>query len=240
MKKLLLFFCCLAVITASALTPFSVNADTKYLRVIDKSTPLFLNENMDDVVCYLPYTYYVALLNELDDCYHVEVFSKNAPSIDGFVKKEQLFYDGLSVNSPCPDVTLSTIEHAPLYADASFSVTQTFIFADRNLSFYGFIKDEQGAFTYLVSYGNKIGYIKEEYVCPFTIENHQNPLTFIKQEDKVTVTDSNAETPNDNAFVFRILVIVCLILAGIIALSLTIKPKKRKDKNHYYDENEYE
>lgn len=240
MKKLLLFFCCLVVITASALTPVSVNADTKYLRIIDKSTPLFLDENMNSVICYLPYTYYVAYLNELDDCYHVEVFSKNAPSIDGYVKKEQLLFDGLSVVSPCPDLTISTIEHAPLYSDASFSVTQTFIFADRKLSFYGYLLDEQGVFTYLVSYGNKIGYVKEEYVCPFTVENHQNPLTFIKQEDKVTITDTNAETPSDNAFVFRILVIVCLILAGIIALSIAIKPKKIKKSNIYYDESEYE
>ena len=239
MKKFLFVFLAF-LIMLSAFTPYSANAENKYLRVINKQTPLYLKQDLESVICYLPYTYYVELITELDNCYHVSVLSKDAPSIDGFVEKDNLFFDNLAVNTPYPDLTLSTIEHASLYFEPNCLKVNAFIFANRSLSLYGFLQDEQGAFLYFVSYGDKLGYIKEEQLSPFTIENHKNPLTFIKQEDKTPIIESTGKTNLEGSFTFRILVIVCLIFAGIIAIFIVIKPKKRQDKNSYYSENEYE
>ncbi len=232
--------------TAQSYTATALSLEQKYLRVITKNAPFYLSENKTEELCCLPYTYYVLLLNETENFYHVQICQSGAPSIDGYVEKQHLFNDGLQVTSPYPNVNVTTAKPTPIYNDSSFNTIDSFVFAGRNLNYYGYVNKPDGKYAYLISYGDKLGYVKEEDLSPFSFENHPNPLTFLPTENPPlevpTVDNSTAipNTPTSDNNVIKILVIGCLVLAGIIALVISFKPRKKSPATSYYDENEYE
>jgi hypothetical protein len=102
-----------------------------------------------------------------------------------------------------------------------------------------------GEKAYFVSYNGNLGYVKEENVFPFTINNHDNELTFLTpKEDALNQTpplEQNQEvnTKTDNPYVLRVVIILLIILAGFIAVFTFKSPKKNTKESVYYDENEY-
>lgn len=219
-----------------------------YLRVITEDTPFYADKNADTPLFYLPYTYYVKILERGDYYTHVEYAIKGV-SIDGFVPTNKLFEDGLAVNKPFPAVTLTTSETTVLYKDYTLNLSLQYVFEDRNLYYYGKMQSPQGKTLYYVGYNNRLGYVKEEDLMPFAVPNHPNELTFLKADDPepqtapavITDTSKQETTENDGTFNIRIAIIAILGLAGIIALIVALgKKPKTAPAASYYDENDYE
>ena len=123
-----------------------------------------------------------------------------------------------------------------LYLDANLSTPSQYLFAERELTYYGEFVGEQGKVFY-VAYNNRLGYVKQSDVYPFTIENHPNELTFLpKEENKETIKNS---TKND-FFSIKYIIIACLIFAGIFALFVALNNKSKKQAFSYYEDNDYE
>lgn len=218
-----------------------------YLRVITDDTPFYQYPNQENCLFYLPYTYYVKVLGEDGDMLHVECFGDNLTAIDGYVPSNLLFDDDLTVVSPYVDITLTTAVSSVLYSSTSLDNPIQYVFAERQMQYYGSYKVD-GQTLYYVGYNGRLGYVKESDVYPFEIVNHPNELSFIKVEEpplqETPDTETLTETPtNENDFFsLKVIIVVCLLFAGIVALfvALKTKPQNKTINAGYYDENDYE
>ena len=242
MKRFILFITATLILVANTLYlypfPAKANAEEEFLRVITDETPFYSDEELNDFLFYLPYTYYVRTLSENAGVVHAEIEVSGA-IIDGYVEKNLLYYDGLSVENPYPKVLLETSKNAVLYEDASLTSPTLYAFAGRTMKFLG--RATFGNETiYYVSYNNHIGYVKESDVMPFSIENHPNPLTFIKTPEKPEEnSDKKPQSESNAVFILRIVIIGALSLAGVVGLIVSLI-KKPKDKPPFYEESESE
>lgn len=244
MKKYLVFTILCACL--SALLFFSpiqtpVKASTsEYRRIITDDTPFFSDAEGLNLLFYLPYSYYVKVLQINPILSHVECFGTGDSIIlDGYVPTDMLFDDGLTVINPYLEKKISSISTAVLYSDTTLSTPLQYVFASRQLVYYGSAFANDGSMLFFVSYNNRLGYVKENTIMPFLIDLHSNPLTFlVPDEPDQPSNDPSLKTDTTN--VFTIAIIACLTLAGIIALFLAIKNTSKTNSQNYYDENEYE
>lgn len=250
MKKLFLSLIIILLVYFNTI-PASVYKDNKtfaeepsfFMRVINEETALYKDRACSQLLFYLPYTYYVKILSFNDYSIYVECYiDSTTPSIDGYVLKDCLFNDYTTPEKPYVNLTLKTIATAVLYQDLSLSVSISYIFENRNLTFYGRATDSVGNYYYFVSYNSKLGYVKESAIQPFVIENHPNPLTFIPPEPQPdTPTGNQAQEGNANGILtLKVVIIVCLFFAVIVALFIAFKKREPVSKRVYYDDNDYE
>lgn len=209
----------------------------EYKRVINDTTPFYSSAEEKTPLFYLPYTYYVKVLDESSGYSHVEIHSDDGQiAIDGFVPTDMLFFDGQQVVYPDLNLKITTAKTTLLYLDANLTTPALYLFADRELTYYGKFFGEQGKVFY-VSYNNRLGYIKETDVYPFTIKNHPNQLTFLPKEEKTETTT----TPSaQKYFSIKYIIIACLIFAGLFALFVALNNKNKRQSFDYYEENDYE
>jgi hypothetical protein len=245
MKKILLF-----LLTLLLFLPFNsdekiVKASGKFMRVINSQTTFYSDKNGNGIKFNLPYTYYVKVLIEDGDFYHVQCFGNSSIALDGYVKKDELFYDGQEVLTPYLELKIKTSSPAVMYNDENLTSTIQYIFPSRELDYYGHYLSSGGENLVFVGYNGKLGYIKETEIVAFSIPLHPNDLTFLKQETPDNNTELEKEpnnSTNENLNVIRVAVVVSLSFAGLIGLILIMKKKQPlKDKEMgFYDENEYE
>lgn len=219
-------------------------ADERYLRIITENTPFYSDKNMREYLFDLPYTYYVKLLGSDGNTAHIECFiDDNQNFIDGYTDLSLLYDDGLSVAAPYPDLKIKTSGSAVFYADENLSRTICYVFPEREMQYFGSVTQNEQK-LYFCSYNGRLGYVKETDVYPFTLAFHPNELTFIPTEANVddgNEPENNGEKTDSNSLlVLRIVIISCLVLAGLISLFIVKFPKNKRDAAAYYDENEYE
>ena len=221
--------------------PNKVLAQTKYLRVIDNQTPFFQSVNDTVPSFYLPYTYYVKVLESYETLTHVEIHGTNGiAGMDGYVPTDLLFDDGLEVINPFLCLDITTAGTTILYQDRYLATPSQYIFAERKLKYYGHVNSENGN-IYYVSYNNKLGYVKESDIAPFVIQNHPNDLTFIIQETPPVDEEQYENISNSSdSFGLKSVIIACLLFAGLIALFIALGKNTDNRKSNYYEENDYE
>jgi len=209
-----------------------------YLRIISDDVILYGDKNFTEPICFLPYTYYLIAVNEEENGFFVECDAGEI-SIDGFVKADEVFSDGQEVDKPYPNLLLKTNDICVLYSDFNLENKIQFVYANRDLQYFGEYVNDNGKHVFLVSYGDKLGYVEEDFIVPFTLSHHPNALTFLPDETPSIPTVN--QTKSDDDLVIKIVVIACLFGAGIIALFISLKPKKLPLKNADFDtENEQE
>ena len=244
MRKLLTL-----LITVLFIFPFPIktaHADSnEYLRIINEETPFFSDDLGNNLLFYLPFTYYVKILGSINDFYHVEIEGNSLVSIDGYVPKSQLFKDNLSVSNPYPVITIKTAKDCTFYKDKELSTPLRYLFKDRDMRYYGFAGEIQNERIYFVSYNNQLGYVKESDITPFSIPLHPNEQTFIPkpEETPTTPNENNGDmdsNPNSPFIELSNAIIVCLIIAGVLALFIVFGKRKTITSSAYYDENDYE
>lgn len=244
MKRLILSFMVIiisAIITWSPIiSPISnrinrVKANVNYLRVTSEDTPLYSNANGTDLICYLPYSYYVVAFEETGLFTRVEIYGLDCPAIDGYAPTYMLTTQKAQAVNPFPTLTVTTEKNCVLYTDTDLSGSVQYLFAGRNLRYLGYYFDGQKEGLFLVGYLDKIGYVKESDVYPFTLPLHPDPLPIDEPEE----TPTQPTTSQNPALKYGI--IICLILAGVIALLVVFRPKKNSPvaNDVFYDENDY-
>ena len=216
------------------------HAESVYMRVITEETPFYQNADDINPLFYLPYTYYVKVLESNASVTHVECYGNGGTAaIDGFVPTDYLFKDDLAVENPYVVLSITTVGTAVLYEDFTLSNPVQYIFADRELNYYGSLNHESGKIFY-VSYNGRLGYVKEAEVFPFSIPNHPNELTFLTPETP-TPTPETPNSATDGVFGLKVAIIVCLIFAGVVALFFALGKKQNQTATTaFYDENDYE
>lgn len=251
MKRLFSITLVLAVILANAFSFSYVKADAGdfYLRVITADTPFYSDANGTNPLFYLPYSYYVKILSSGTVMTRVEIYGGETAAIDGYVPTSMLFNDGLEVKNPYVNLEIITASTTVLYADSAMSVVLQYVFPSRGLRYYGSIPAADGLNLFFVGYNGKLGYVKESEIIPFAIPDHPNEATFLTPEPEPDKTETQPkeeqtnddENPNEATDNLRIIIICCLLLAGIVALFVALKSKPQNKKpTDYYDENYFE
>lgn len=221
------------------LPPKQVFAQSEYRRVINDTTPFYKSTQDQNPLFFLPYTYYVKVINQKDDFCHVEINGGNGRTgIDGYVPTEQLFYDAQEVLSPYLNLSIMTVNTTVLYADTTLLSPIQYIFAERSLLYFGEQQSLQGKLFY-VAYNDKLGYVKESDIMPFLIANHPNKLTFLPEPSPDN--EQNASQVIGDFSNLKTIIIVCLLLAGLIGLFIALSNKNNNSKKtNYYEENDYD
>ena len=240
MKKFALFVVAILLVALSPFPEKKVRAESPYLRIIDNTTPFYSNTFATTPVFFLPYSYYVKVLGESGEYYHVEYCGENnINSIDGFVPKSMLYEDDLSASYRYPSITITTSTSTVLYLDSELSSSIQYIFSGRDLNYYGSFTRDDGEIIYFVSYFNRLGYVRESDIIPFQIPLHPNPLTFIQEEEPEIEPPPQKDSQTDVTTI-RIIIFVCLFFAGIFAIFVAVKNKPIKKNQTYFDEEDYE
>lgn len=221
----------------------SARALSGYERVITEDTPFFREPDGTGFIFYLPYTYYVKVLGSVGEYTHVECYGTGGSmTLDGFVPSNMLFPDGLEVTNPYARLNVVTAYETVLYSNTDLSLSIQYVFKDRELVYYGNALSSNGEKLYCVGYNNRLGYVKESDLVPFSIPNHPNELTFLNTPENSPPKDNESSENKSELSLdgLRIAVIVCLISAGLIALLLSFKRKPTAQNSvGYYDENDY-
>ena len=247
MKKFCAFTLILCICLLSALefyppVKISANASTsEYRRIITDDTPFFSDPEGINLLFYLPYSYYVKVLQINPVLSHVECFGTGGSiTLDGYVPTDMLFNDDQPVQNPYMEKKITSVSTAVLYSDATLSTPLQYVFSSRQLIYYGNATAVDGSILFFVSYNNRLGYVKENTIMPFIVDLHPNPLTFLQPEPEPEQPDEQpTNTPTTNS-TLSIVIVVCLTLAGIVALFVAVKNKPKAVNTNYYDENEYE
>ena len=241
MKKFICLITVIALISPIIAIPNRAFADTNYMRVITEDTPFYKNATDALPLFILPYTYYVNVLGSDENFHHVEIIGDGIAALDGYVPKGALFDDGLNVSSPYVFITLTTADTAVLYQDQNLTHSIQYIFPERQMQYYGSYKSGQET-LYFVCYNNRLGYVKESTVYPFSVNTHPNELTFIEKNEPPVPEEIPLETEEpEDYFSIKVIILVCLIFAGLLALFVALKQKPKKSVAiSYYDENDYE
>ena len=247
MKKNVIYFLFISLICGIAVNLFptrTANAESSYLRVITEDTPFYQNVSDAEPLFFLPYTYYVKVIESGTNYTRVECkANSDAPAIDGFVPTDMLFSDQLTVVEPYLNLSVKTATTALLFEDSALSTPLQYVFSEREMNYYGKYVNQSGYIVYYVSYNNRLGYVKESDIYPFSYPNHPNELTFIKPETPPSTeqTPANPSTASDGTLSIKIIIIASLIFAGVIALIFAIKNRpSRSSAVTFYDENDYE
>lgn len=251
MKRIFSLSMILIVILVSPIQPRSANADAGdfYMRVITADTPFYSNANGSNLLFYLPYTYYVKILSRDTVMTRVEVYGGETAAIDGYAPTSMLFKDGLEVKNPYVNLEITTSATCVLYADKAMTTVLQYVFPSRGLRYYGALPAADGSNLFFVSYNGRLGYVRESEITPFVIPDHPNEATFLipEPEPEQPTTQPNdeqktdGEKPDKTADDLRIIIIFCLLLAGLIALFVALKSKPQNKKPaDYYDENYFE
>ncbi len=218
----------------SALTVYNA-----YKRVIDTQTVFYEDKALTIPLFYLPYTYYVKILDEENGVSHIMCFGDgNVPAIDGYCLTESLFYDGLEVVSPYLSITVITQSNTPLFLDTLSTKIEQYIFPNRSLCYYGNILNSENKNMFFISYNGKLGYVLEDNVYPFTIPLHPNELTFLGKEREGGETTEEKNSSDD---VLRTIIICALSLTVLLAVIFIFSKKEKPTVSAgYFDENDFE
>ncbi|MBE5756205.1 MAG: hypothetical protein E7342_00215 [Clostridiales bacterium] len=222
-----------------ALIPYkTTSADTySYARVI-KEVGFYKTTSDEKPLFYLPYSYYVKVLEEGAVFSKIECFGENSlsPSLEGFALTDDLVKEtSLEVFSPYLSFTIETASYTPLYQDINFDKISQYLFENRTLNYYGYNK-VNGGYVYFVEYNGKLGFVREESIKPFTLPLHENPI------DVPVVTPPNEEVQNenDNSNSLSVIILVLTLVLTVAVIIYIFVPKKPKLNTGYYDENDFE
>ena len=242
-RYLILSIICFTASLYPTAKPVKASAGTKFLRVISTETPFYKNIGDEQPLFFLPYTYYVKVIDKDEDYTHVEFSSQlNSITLDGFVPTGLLFDDNLSVLSPYPAVPIVSANACMIYEDSTLLNALQYVFSDRQLVYYGQLQSKSNETLYYVNYNERFGYIKESDVVPFAISNHPNELTFLPDySSPETNPDTKDDEQTTSVLSIKIVIISCLIFAGAIGLFFAFKKRpKTNNITYFYDENDYE
>ncbi len=247
LTSVLVFFILSICILLTSLSPKQVYSASLYYRVLSEDTPFYTDTENQTPLFYLPYSYYVKILDVSGSFARVECSSDSLIAIDGFVPVDMLYEDNQTVIKPYIDLTITTATTAVLYSDKTLQFPIQYIFKNRNLHYYGSIIHGQNERLYYVGYNGKLGYVKEADVMPFDIPLHSNPLP--EKEDNSNenyATDKQGEVTSKSKIgdkTLRLIIVIALGTAGLIGLFIALKNKRNTQNStacSYYDESDYE
>ena len=177
MRKWIIVFFYLIYSLISLFNTTIVSADSNYARIID-STYLYKNDTLsdeiDNIICIVEKTYFVEIISEHEEYFHVHY-----NGISGYIKKSFVREITNTPSTPYPDNIKLTIESpcnlrsSPTIVKQPGNVIATLPAGENNFTFIGRIFSDEaidfgGTTWYYVKYNDEYGYIYNKYVKSIT------------------------------------------------------------------------
>ncbi|MBR2616871.1 MAG: hypothetical protein IKC56_01370 [Clostridia bacterium] len=223
-------------------------ASVGYVRVVTPAVTLYRApvEHRDYALFFLPETYYLKVVDEQGGFYEVEYQDgeNGFPVLYGYVKKDAV---SLDYSSPTPPFyqkqTLTVIKSCYVYAtpNENGDLLATAL-QGQTVRLYGAFPDKTGeSVFYYVRLGHTMGYVSASACsAPLSIP-HPDPV--ITPSVSVSIMPSEGENapaqvrPVPKTDVLKILLILGVCLAVLLALYTAFRPKKTQER--YFDEEDF-
>ena len=240
MKKLIVAFLLALLVTFNCVPAHALGESSDWARIVKDNVYLYAAEDSNKQMFMLEKSYYVQILNTVDNMYYVAVLDNetNYPQLRGFVKRTDVELCAVEPLTPhYPKIRLTvTADSVALRlspsTSASLVVTAT---NTQKVSYYG--KIENGKTWYYVCLGDvyeyKFGYVDVNGLSKLDVPLHPTPLPSAQEAPPVSTTpsDSYDPAPSDKASpTSEILLIVFIVLLAVgltLALFLPGNVKKR-------------
>ena len=174
---LTLFFliCVFALlICVFSLIPRFALAKSAYYKVVENDAIFYLDKELKSPLFYLPLGYYVAVEEELDNCYKISYADTNNGylKITGYAIKSSLLLS--TPSTPYfPQTSVKAKSTSILYEDSACKNQKSAIISGQNLLIYGKGMVEN---CYFVLFGNEFGYVDVKNLESFEIPIHPQDI----------------------------------------------------------------
>ena len=236
----LIFFALISPPTSSlsryspTFTKFNVAfaSETKWARVLDENTPFYSDSACTMVKFYLPYTYFVKVINIGDDVTRVIYMDGQStlPQREGYIKTCDLhIFDGIPTN-PYPQVGIKITADEILFADSNKKYPKTVLTQGEEATYYGELTVDNEKFCYVYCNGY-IGYVRKSAFAPFELPLHEIPIKTATPEDSLTSEiiqlDSEVNVQSVTALdsTMKIVIIIAVAVTCISVIYLLFRPK---------------
>lgn len=203
-------------------------AECRYARVVKDGVPLYANEQCDRTMFTLEKSYYVEILETLDNLYAVSV-TPNAngfPSVMGYVRKVEV--TAVEVTPILPtypsEQIYVTADSAPLRLLPLFSSEIVIVpTTTQRLNYYGAMS-YYGTEWYYVYCAGKFGYVEAKSVSKPAIALHPTPLEPVTPVIKPQQPSENNEPqePTNDTNKTPAAEILLIVFVALLAVGLTL------------------
>ena len=238
MKKLLVVCLLITLVCAySAPTAHALGESSGWARVLKDYVYLYAEQDLSKQMFILEKSYYVEILESVDNVLHVSVMQNEAnfPQITGYVKRTDVELCAVAPLTPYyPTVRLTvTSDSATLRLSPSTSASIVITATNtQKVSYYGKVIGDKDWFY--VCFGDKFGYVDPHSVSAPNIQLHPTPLPSKESTPAVTTpsdptTDPTPSTdrPTPTSEILLIVFVVLLAVGLTLALFLPGNVKKR-------------
>lgn len=241
-------FVVVLLVVAVIVTPVATVAQAEtigWARIVDDDVYLYSTADSDKKTFVLEKSYYVEILDEVDNMYFVAVMQNDTdfPRITGYVYKSQVTLCSVIPIAPYyPTVRITvtgssaTLRLSPLpSASPVLTATNT-----QQLSYYGEIVS-YGTTWYYVYYGGSFGYVEATSVSQPIVPLHPTPLpskpAATTPSTPSTTEPSEDPTPSSSSPTSEILLIVFVVVLAVgLTLALFLPGNVRKRESNVFEQ----
>lgn len=210
-------------------------ASTEYARVLNEETPFYSDPDLRSVKFYLPYSYFVRVVNEGVDATRVCYMENyDAPAREGYIKTCDLFVCDYTPEAPYPNLKLILKSDEVLFSNPADKTARVVLSVGDSAYYYGELPVSSEIFYYVYS-GIYVGYVRKNAFFEHTLSLHPQPLP------KTDVPDSSGQSTAEPAFsepkhqVFgaetvAIIIVIAISFVCVSVIYLLFRPESRAAK----------
>ncbi len=207
-------------------------SDGEWARVLNDNTPFYSDSACKMIKFYLPYTYFVKVINIGDDVTRVIYMDGQStlPQREGYIKTCDLhIFDGIPTN-PYPQVGIKITADEILFADSNKKYPKTVLTNGDEAIYYGELTIDNEKFCYVYCNGY-IGYVRKNAFAPFEVPLHEIPIKTATPEDSLTSeviqeeSDVNVQSVTAMDSTMRIVIIIAVAVTCISVIYLLFRPR---------------
>ena len=231
MKKIILGIFLVVI----ALTPCSVKAQEQvYSRALTTDTGFYSDQNGTYLKFYLPYGYYVKILENGSFYTKVMYMNENSafPTLTGYIKNVDVITCDYIPSTPYPMLYVTLCEDEVLFSDSQLNVSKVGVYAETSAVYYGEITNSVGVELVYVYCNGYLGYVRKSAFYPFEVPKNPQP---IEQVSASSPTQSKKSGGNE----LQLLVVAGISVIVVTFVYMIFRPgekKTEKQPNRYYDE----
>lgn len=206
-----------------------VYSSTRYAR-IENASNIYSSNEENKILCMAEKTYFVQIINEIDNMYKV-----NYNGISGYINKNDVKEITSTPFTPYPSNIKLIIgsdcnfRSSPTTKSQTNNILATLKSGEENIEFIGRIYSDEaidfgGTTWYFVKYLGEYGYIYNKYVKSITpIYENTEKVTYLQ--------NSSPDIPNPITHTPSILIMIIMAIPLLLILLILYLPRKFKSKN---------
>lgn len=206
-------------------SPAVAESSRTYSRALTYDTGFYSDFNGTSLKFYLPYGYYVRVLEINGDYSKVSYMPENSsfPVLTGYIKTVDLIVSDSTPSSPFPLLYITVSEDDVLFSDSSLNVSRAGIYSGSLALYYGEITSKTGEELVYVYCNGYLGYMRKTSFSPFTVPANPDPLP------SSSSFSSSASVNNKSASSLQILVVALISVAVAIIVYVLFRPTDKRE-----------